>query len=63
MVMDLPVGSAKKSKDKSIRTEWARQKVYHLVGDYAHTNDPQTLKEINKTARAYGVAIPHRGEF
>ena len=63
MIFDMPIGSAEKSKDKDIRSEWARQKVYHLVGEYARSADPSLLKEINSTARSYNVPIPHQGKF
>jgi Ca-activated chloride channel family protein len=63
MVFDMPIGDAQESRDKTLRSEWGRQKVYHLVGEYARTGDPSLLRQIDETARAYRVPVPHRGEF
>jgi hypothetical protein len=63
MIFDMPIGAAQESRDKTLRSEWGRQKVYHLVGEYARTGDPSLLRRIDETARAYRVPIPHRGEF
>jgi hypothetical protein len=63
MIFDLPLGKARPSRDKSIQTEWARQKIYYLIGEYARNPRPDLLDDIQKTARAYRIRVPHRGEF
>jgi len=63
MIFDMPIDDAQESRDKTLRSEWGRQKVYHLVGEYARTGDPSLLRQIDETARAYRVPVPHRGEF
>ena len=63
MIFDMPLDTAERSRDKTLRSEWGRQKVYYLVGEYARTDDPTLLREINSTAKSYRVPIPHKGQF
>lgn len=63
MVFDLDLDKVAKVGDKDIRKSWARQKIYHLIGGYARKAEPEILKEIRDTSKAYKVEIPHRGEF
>jgi Mg-chelatase subunit ChlD len=48
---------------QDLRASWARQKIYHLIGQYARRADPAILREIRATAREYNVEIPHTGQF
>ena len=59
MIFDLNMEWALRTKDKTLRKEWARQKVYHLLGE--HARDPQavTVEAIRQTAREYDVDIPY----
>ena len=43
--------------DAAIRTEWAWQKVYHLVGEHIRTRDPAVLREIRRMASAYNLRV------
>jgi uncharacterized protein YegL len=45
------------SGDDAIRTEWAWQKVYHLVGEHIRTRDPDVLREIRRMASGYGLRV------
>lgn len=63
MVFHLPIAEAESSDDASIREQWARQKIYHLIGQYARTADPQVLKEIRSMSREYGVEVPYKGKY
>ena len=63
MVFDLALDSTAKSRDEEIRILWAKQKLYHLLGQYARSPDKALYREIKQTARAYGVRIPHKGRF
>lgn len=63
MIFDLDLGKETQSRDKSIRENWARQKIFHLMGEHARKPNADTLKAIRETARKYGVRIPHRGEL
>ncbi len=63
MLFDVPLAEGTGTGDKTLRGEWAKQKVYHLIGQYARRQDPDTLREIRETAREYKVNVPHRGKF
>jgi hypothetical protein len=63
MLFDVPLAEGADDGDKTLRDEWAKQKVYHLIGQYARRQDPDVLREIRDTARAYKVNVPHRGKF
>lgn len=43
--------------DESIRTEWAWQKVYHLIGEHIRSRDPVVLTRIRQLAAAYGLNV------
>ena len=62
MVFDLSIETAK-SGDKEIRTDWARQKIYHLIGRYARQADPAVMQDIRATAKSYRIDVPYRGKF
>jgi hypothetical protein len=63
MVFDIPLGKNAPKGEKSIRTEWAKQKIYHLIGEYTRNPNPKTLKQIKTTAKMYKVDIPYEGKF
>jgi hypothetical protein len=48
---------------REIRTQWAWQKVYDLIGRHASTDDPATLEEIRRTGKVFGLRIPYRNEL
>ncbi len=45
-----------------IRTEWAWQRVYYLVGEHIRTRDPTVLREIRRMAGAYGLRVLYGAE-
>lgn len=63
MLFDVSLAEGAGKGDGDVRDEWAKQKVYHLIGQYARRQDPDTLREIRDTAREYKVDVPHRGKF
>jgi len=63
MIFSIPVAEADRSGDKSLRREWAMQKIYHLMGQYARTGGPTVLRDIRSTARDYGVDVPYREDL
>jgi len=63
MVFNLSVGEGTRTKDKTIRENWALQKIYHLVGQYARQPEAAILKEMRRTSRSHGIAIPYEGRF
>lgn len=60
MIFSLVLDDATRTKDKGLRKRWARQKIYHLIGQYARTPTPEIFEKIRDTSRSYGVRIPHR---
>jgi uncharacterized protein YegL len=42
-----------------IRTRWAWQKAYHLIGRHLQTQDASLLDEIRALADDYGLALPY----
>ena len=61
--VDVSLADGTAAGDKDLRSEWAKQKVYHLIGQYARRQDPDTLREIRETAREYKANAPPRGKF
>ena len=62
MIFSLDLEGAPKGS-KEFRSEFGRQKVYHLMGAFARSGDPRMREKIKNTARDYRVRIPHRGSF
>jgi len=63
MIFDLPLNSASEGQargDAAIREAWAKQKIYHLLGDYARNRDRAILRDLRQTGRDYGVTVPYR---
>ncbi|MBM4148635.1 MAG: VWA domain-containing protein [Lentisphaerae bacterium] len=63
MVFDLSLSEVGGDGGRDIREDWARQKVYNLIYQYARTRNPEVLRDIRATAEAYGVETPHTGRF
>ena len=63
MMFELPLDRAASSKEKTIRTSWAQQKLYTLLGEYAREKNDITIAEIKRTARSYRLPVPFRGKF
>jgi hypothetical protein len=62
MVFNLSIEGAP-SGGKDIRTDWAVQKIYHLIGQYARQADPAVMQAIQDTAKTYRIDVPYRGKF
>lgn len=63
MVFDLKPAADGRNGDEDIRTTWAKQKIYHLIAQYARRPDAVTMQQIRQTASDYKVKIPHMGAF
>jgi hypothetical protein len=63
MVFDLDLDKMAKPGDRDIRETWAKQKVYHLIGEFARRGDTAIRSEIAATAQAYKLQIPYKGKF
>ena len=62
MVFDVDLDNVAKGND-SIRNEWAKQKIYHLIGKHARTRDKIVLDAITETSKEYGVDIPYKKQL
>ncbi len=63
MIFELPLDRTSYSKEKMIRTSWAKQKLYTLLGQYARNNNDDIISEMKHTARSYHLPVPFRGKF
>lgn len=63
MIFDIPLARAATTQDERLRTIWARQKIYHLIGQYARTPQPDVMREIIRTSKDYDIDVPYRGNF
>jgi len=61
MLFPLDFASAKEG-DGTIRTDWAWQKIYHLIGEHIQTRDPALLAEIKKMSAEYGLRVLYGAE-
>lgn len=62
MVFDIDLSRGKPG-DKDIMTNWAWQRVYHLIGEHNRTRSRETLDEIKQVGKTYGIKIPYRREL
>lgn len=60
MIFDLDLAEPTLTSSEDLRTQWARQKVWHLLGEHARTGDPALIPQIDDTARRYRIEAPHR---
>lgn len=63
MLFDISLKKNVKEGTKYLRQEWAKHKIYHLIGEYARNPDMNTLRDIKTTAGIYDVEIPYEGKF
>jgi hypothetical protein len=63
MVFDLDLDKVAKPGDSEIRSNWAKQKIYHLIGEQTRKGDASVMTEIGDTAATYGIKIPYKGRF
>jgi hypothetical protein len=62
MVFDIDLSAALPG-DKDIRTSWAWQKAYHLIGEHTRTRKASLLGDLRQLGKSYGIAIPYRREL
>jgi uncharacterized protein YegL len=59
MVFTLPWEQAG-AAGPDLRSQWAWQRAYHLVGEHIRTGEPSVLEEVQALERQYGLAVPYR---
>ncbi len=62
MVFDVDLDKAE-AGGKDIRTQWAWQKVYALIGDHSRTRSAEVLAELRATGKTFRIRIPYRNEL
>jgi hypothetical protein len=62
MVFDIDLAGAE-SGDRDIRTQWAWQKAYYLIGEHNRTRNAGLLDELRQLGRAHGIRIPYQNEL
>ncbi len=61
LIFNLPLKTKTgRGADKTIRQQWAQQKIYHLIGAYARSRDVTVLHELRRTSKAYKEPIPYK---
>lgn len=62
MLFKVDLNTAKSWKAE-VRTLWAWQKVYHLIGEHTRTRSPMTIAELKQIGKAYSLKIPYLNEL
>ncbi len=62
MVFDLDLEKALKG-DADIRTNWAWQRAYYLIGEHNRTKQPGILTELSRLGKAFNIKIPYKAEL
>ncbi|MEI6788088.1 MAG: VWA domain-containing protein [bacterium] len=62
MVFDLDLAKAL-GGEADIRTQWAWQRAYFLIGEHNRMKQPGVLTELKALGKTYGIKIPYRNEW
>jgi hypothetical protein len=62
MVFDIDPAKAQ-SGGADIRTAWAWQRAYFLIGEHNRTKQPGILTELKAMGKLFGIKIPYRAEL
>lgn len=62
MVFDIDPAQAFKGTP-DIRTQWAWQRAYFLIGEHNRTKQPGVLTELKALGKTFGIRIPYRNEL
>lgn len=62
MVFDLDLAKAV-GASAEIRTQWAWQRAYFLIGEHNRIKQPGILTELKALGKAYNIKIPYRNEL
>ena len=52
-------GESLRVSDADLRLEWARQKMYDLIGRYTATRSEAVLQEMAVLSKRFGLSIPY----
>lgn len=62
MVFDIDPAKAS-AGGPEIRTQWAWQRAYFLIGEHNRTKQPGILTELRTLGKTFGIKIPYRNEL
>jgi hypothetical protein len=62
MVFDLDVEKAIPG-DAAIRTSWAWQRAYYLIGEHTRTRQPGIITELGRLGKTFNIKIPYMPEL
>lgn len=58
----MPFGTSQ-ALDASVKTEWAKRRLYALIAAYTAKPDNNLLKELRSFAQLHGIAVPYEKEM
>lgn len=56
-------GAAARAGDEELRREWARHRIYHLVGEYLRAGRAAAMEEARALGARRGLALPYGGDY
>lgn len=62
-IIRLNLSKDAKSGKNAIKERWANQKMYHLVGEYSRQPRHDTMQEMIRLNKEYGVKIPYQTQL
>ncbi len=62
MVFDLDLAKAM-TGDIGVRTSWAWQRAYYLIGEHTRTKQPGIISELGRLGKTFGIKIPYQTEL
>jgi Ca-activated chloride channel family protein len=62
MIFKLNLADAKAGTE-DLKTRWAWQRAYALIGEHTRTRDPAILRELKRLSAAYRLTIPYQAEM
>jgi len=62
MVFDLDLDAAMKG-DAGVKTKWAWQRAYYLIGEHIRTKQPGIITELGRLGKTFDIKIPYQNEL
>jgi Mg-chelatase subunit ChlD len=60
MIFNVSLDTGVLEGDEEIRDNWAKQRIYHTMGEYARRPSVHLLRDMHETARRYNVPVPYK---
>jgi Ca-activated chloride channel family protein len=62
MVFDLDLEKAM-TGDAGVRTSWAWQRAYYLIGEHTRTKQPGIITELGRLGKTFNIKVPYMAEL